>query len=185
METKAGSISDWKKFYRDVFRINVDLSGIKIPERTTGFDRLIVVIPQMTMRTLFEKCDQMFGVWKYFSGEIDDDFVQSERKAAKGAYAIWVKDAIDSDEELKNISKKEFGAKAFYGMTLPERLLMELKFHNETGGHLDLNSATICSGSNFSSWKIPMVFWNGEKMAIDWAELASFGTTSFRSVITL
>ncbi|MFA6097428.1 MAG: hypothetical protein WC788_07425 [Candidatus Paceibacterota bacterium] len=184
MVTNAGHISDWQTFYRNVFDINVDLSGIKIPEKAAGFDRLIVVIPEMTMRNLFEKCDRMFGVWKYFSEGIDDDFVRSERKAAKGAYAIWVKDAIDSDEELKNISKKEFGAKAFYGMTLPERLLMELKFHNETGGHLDPNSATICSGSNFSSWKIPMVFWDGEKVAIDWAELASFGTTSFRSVIT-
>ena len=183
METNEEYILDWEKFYRDIFRINVDLSGIKIPDKVPGFNRLIVVIPEMTMRILFEKCGELFGVWKYYSGEINDDFVQSERKAAKGAYAIWTKDAVGPDEELKNVSKKDFKTKIFNGITLSERLLMELKFHNETGEHLDQNSATICSGSNFSSWKIPMVFWNGEKIAIDWTELASAGTTGFRRVI--
>jgi len=143
------NVSDWEEFYRRLFGISVDLSSVKIPPRIAGYDRLIVVIPEMTMRTLFDKCNEMFGIWKYFKGEIDDNFVQSQRSAAKGAYAIWTKDAIGPDEELKNISKKEFGAKAFCGMTLPERLLMELKFNNETGDHLDAGSATVCSGSFF------------------------------------
>src|SRR3990167_5339132 len=45
------------------------------------------------------------------------------------------------------------------GITLRERLLMEILYFKETGNHLDIKGWTICSGSRGSDGGVPDVYW--------------------------
>ena len=61
--------------------------------------------------------------------------------------------------DLKNMSV-DVEKGEIIGITLRERLLMEIKYFRETGLHLDINgSVTICSGSLFHSGAVPGIFY--------------------------
>jgi len=49
-------LADWQEFYRGLFGLEIDLSGLSVPGRKKGFDRLIVVAQGMTPQRLYDKC---------------------------------------------------------------------------------------------------------------------------------
>jgi len=51
-------------------------------------------------------------------------------------------------------------------MTVPERLLYEIKYYDETGEHLDVKNITLCSGSRDSAGSVPYVYWYSGGMYI-------------------
>lgn len=53
-------LADWTNFYKEVFDLDMDFSGVKIPEHRPGFDRLLVVAKGMTPQRLFDKCKELF-----------------------------------------------------------------------------------------------------------------------------
>jgi hypothetical protein len=161
----AGMIAEWQAFYREVFGQEVDFSGLKIPERHKGFDRLIILAQGMTPQRLYNKCKELFPTWKWTKKDLDE-IVTSDRTAQNGAYAIWVRDRVEADKEFKNLSANELKEKNINGITLEERLIYELKYFKETGKHLDIQNITLCSGSCFSSGSVPVVHWNGYKMFV-------------------
>jgi len=160
-------LHNWEKFYGEVFGIATDLSGVKVPEKVQGFDRLIVVAQGMTSEKLFKKCKELFPSWKYTDKDLDE-FVQSERTAKNSAYAVWFRDTVEADEDLKNLSTEDLESKEIPGITLEERLLMELKYFWETGKHLDINNVTLCSGSRYSVGSVPRVYWHSDELHVFW-----------------
>lgn len=151
-------LADWQKFYRDLFWLEVDFSGLLVPARKKGFDRLIVVAQGMTPQRLYDKCRELFPCWKWTDRNLDD-IVQSERTAKDGPYAVWFRDTVEADEDLKNLSANDLKKKDIPGITLEERLLMELKYFKETGDHLDIVNVTLCAGSRFSDGGVPRAGW--------------------------
>ena len=147
---------DWQSFYRDLFETDLDYSTLRIPDHQTGFDRLIVVAPEMGLDRLYHKCRELFFGWKYTDRELAE-FVRSDRSAKSGAYAVWFRDTIAADEDLKNLSAEDNKEKNIAGITLEERLLYELKYFQETGGHLDPDTFTLCTGSQYLDGYIPTV----------------------------
>lgn len=156
----ATHLEPWLKFYRDVMNIAVNVDTIRIPERVAGFDRLIVMMPGMTPERLFQICKSRFGSWKWTNDDLDK-IVTSDRTAADGPYAIWVRDRVEADEELANKSYNDLKAGNILGVTFEERLLDELKYHFRTGSHKDIQNVTLCSGSRYSDGNIPGVGWRG------------------------
>jgi len=150
-------LADWQAFYRDVFGFEVDLSGLVVPAKKKGFDRLIVVAPGMTPQRLYDKCAELFPCW--WTDQNLDEVVRSERTATSGPYAVWFRDVVEADEDLKDLSAKDLEKKGIPGITLEERLLMELKYFKETGNHLDTENWTLCSGSRYSDGNVPGVYW--------------------------
>ncbi len=58
-------LAEWEKFYRDVFGIIPDFSGLKISsKKRPGFDRLIAIAPGMTLGLLLGKCRELFPIRK-------------------------------------------------------------------------------------------------------------------------
>lgn len=137
-------VSEWEKFYKKIFNIEVDLSQVIIPKRRKGFGRLIIVIPGMTPQKLFDKCKEQFPV--YTTAENLNNFISSERIAESVPYAIWVRNEVQADqEELRPQSISKLKREGILMMTLEERLLYELMFYSETGKHLDTESSvTLC-----------------------------------------
>ena len=166
-EESPDLISDWQKFYQEVFGIKVDFSNLEIPERQKGFDRLIIIAKGMTSQRLFDKCQELFSCQKWTDKSLDK-VVNSERTAEKGPYAIWLRNRVEADEELKNLSADDLKKQSIIGITLEERLIYELKYFKETGKHLDIKSITLCSGSRFSDGFVPNVRWSIDRLSVDW-----------------
>jgi len=160
-------ITDWQQFYHDLFGLEIDLLGLSVPAKKKGFDRLVIVAQGMTLQRLYDNCVKLCPCWKWTDDDLDK-IVQSERTAKDGTYAVWFRDVVEADEELKNLSANDLKEKGIPGITLEERLLMELKYFKETGNHLDIKSWTLCSGSRYSGGLVPSVGWHSDGLRVDW-----------------
>ena len=160
-------ITDWQQFYHDLFGLEIDLLGLSVPAKKKGFDRLVIVVQGMTLQRLYDNCVKLCPCWKWTDDDLDK-IVQSERTAKDGTYAVWFRDVVEADEELKNLSANDLKEKGIPGITLEERLLMELKYFKETGNHLDIKSWTLCSGSRCSGGGVPGVGWVSVRLRVDW-----------------
>ena len=160
------SLSDWQTFYAEVFGIQTDFSTLRVPEKQEGFNRLIVVAGGMTPENIFQKCQKLFLCAKG-TGQSFDEIIRSQRSSKEGAYAIWVREIVEADKDLKSLSANDLEAQGIPGITLEERFLYELKYFNETGEHLDRDSVTLCSGSRWTPASVPSVGWSAYQLAVD------------------
>lgn len=174
LDLPDGLSGSWEIFYRDLFGWELDFSTIVIPEPKQGFNRLLMVPQILTTERLYAKCVKLFPCWKYADNL---DSITSDRGFDKltasdpaSTYAIWVRDCVEADEELKNKSANMLAESGIKGMTLPERLLYELKYFTETKKHLDVKNFTLCIGSRDPDGRVPYVHWNAEygKMYVHW-----------------
>jgi len=150
--------SEWEAFYRDM-GLDVDLSGVAVPDNPGGFDRVIIVAEGLTIEKVIAACRKYFKVWVYRE-DLDKAITENERTPANGSYAIRVRERVEADEELKNLSGEDVKARAIATETLLERLLHELKYFRETGKHLDVSNVTLASGSRYSVGYVPGVDWD-------------------------
>lgn len=116
----------------------------------------------MTARYLFEECNKLFPVWIYDENKLDK--ATSDRK---GDYTVYFKNVQEADEENKNLSANDCKEKGIVGITLEERLLLEIEYFKKTGDHLDINNWTLCSGSRHSDGSVPFVGWYSGVRGVD------------------
>jgi hypothetical protein len=162
-------IVEWQALYKKLFGKEYDLSNVIVPERPSEGRWRLLIIADLTLEQLYAKCKERFKCWRWMNDDLDKKVTWNERDAKNGAYAIWVKDEVEADEELKNLSANNIKAKSIITETLAERLIYELKFFDETGSHLDINSWTLCTGSRYDDGNVPYVFWNsGDELCVDW-----------------
>ena len=161
-------VGRWQKFYEKVFGEEVDFSNVHIPEKPGENWWLIILAKGMTPEKLFQKCREKFGAWKWTEDNLDE-IVISDRISKDGHYAVWVKSNVEADEELKNISANQLKEQGHIGITLEERLALELFYFWKTKKHLDIQNWTLCSGSRFVDGDVPSVHWRGGKVLIGWA----------------
>lgn len=166
----AGAIIIWQNFYKSLFNQKYDFSSVTIPECPGAGWRLLFVV-DLSLEQLYVKCRELFLCWRWADDNFDKIVVKNERDARKGPYAIWVRDRVEADEELKNLSTNDIKSKNLTTETLAERFIHELKFFNETGQHLDIDNVTLCSGSRLDDGFIPFVRWLDSKLLVFWCRL--------------
>ncbi|MBI4836914.1 MAG: hypothetical protein HY813_00715 [Candidatus Portnoybacteria bacterium] len=159
----------WQKFYKKIFGQNFDFSTVCIPERpgSTKDWCLIILAEGMTPQRLFDKCREQFGVWKWTDDNFDK-IVHSDRTAKGGHYAVWVRSRVEADEEFKNLSANDLKARNHQGVTLEERLVLELYYFWKTKKHLDFQNITLCTGSRYSDGSVPRVHWRDAELRVYW-----------------
>lgn len=163
-------VEAWLSFYKKTFGWDVDFSDIKIPNYQEGFGRVIVVAKGLTLNQVYQACKEKFPCWTY-SEDLDKQVTKNDRTPDKQSYAIRIRDRIEADEELKNLSFNNLAKKNILGITLLERILLELKYFDETGNHLDNNSITRCDGSRHSGGHVPCVRWDDDDgLGVDWCD---------------
>ena len=168
-------LQDWKKFLTEIFGTGVNTSGITIPEHQPGFDRLVVVPQGMTLNEVLQACRDRFPVWSYCDDDPDRDVTENDREP-KETYAIWVRDRVEADEELRGFSVNDLQKRGIPGITLLERLLLELMFFEESGKHLDAETWTLCSGSRHTvGGYVPHVWWGYDGLRVYWYALDDRG----------
>ena len=160
-------LAEWQELYRED-GIELDVSNLKIPEKKKGFDRLLVVAQGLKIQHAYDNCAKYFPCWKYTDKNLDEVVTKNDRDPSNGAYAIWVRDRVEADKELKNLSANNLESKNISGVTLLERIQHERKYYKETGKHLDIENWTLCSGSRSEGGDVPGVFWHGDRMYVPW-----------------
>jgi hypothetical protein len=114
----------------------------------------------------------LFKVWSYYDdAELDKDFPPPKE--------ITIREFEYSVEPTTlDVSAKE-GDPEMKGITLRERLLMEILYFKETGKHLDIIGWTICSGSRYSDGDVPGVYFNpsNDGVYVFWYDLDDSGAT--------
>jgi hypothetical protein len=156
-ESRREILVQWETLYRGL-GVVVNLGGVKIPAKRRGFDRLIVVPRGIKIQRAYDACASTFPCWKWTDEDLDAVVSENDRDPNRGgAYAIWVRERAEADEEWKDKSADQLRKRSISGITLLERLLYELKFFKETGCHLDIKNLTLCSGSRYHGGFVPSV----------------------------
>lgn len=162
-ESVKSQLREWARFYKKFFGITLDTRQIRVPAPKEGFDWLIVLAKGLTSESIFAKCKEHFPCWKY-----SDNINCISDRSNTETYAVWVRGRIEADEELKNRSAEDNKRDGITGITLPERLILELMHWSEHGKHLDLQNVTLCDGSRGSGGRVPYVYWYDDKLYVDW-----------------
>jgi hypothetical protein len=166
-KSTSGQFANWYTLYKKHFGIDLELDavGAQIPERQEGFDRLIVVAKGITIDNVYGVCAKLFSCRRY-ADELDARLVKDDRDPVLGSYAVWVRDMSEADEGTRRFSANDLAEQKFAGITLLERLLLELVCFEESEGHLDLKFRTLCSGSRFAGDAVPTVYTLGGRLKI-------------------
>ena len=172
-------IADWQKFYQDNFDLTVDFSTVQIPNHQKDFDRVIIIPQGLTIRRVVEVIVSKMNLYTWRSDNFvdDSDVPTNDRNPEDGSYAIRIRDRVEADEELRDKSANVLAKKKIVGITLLERLVLELKYFAETGKHLDIDNWTLCSGSRGSDGYVPCVFWcsGAGRLDVGWCFPGSSG----------
>ena len=155
-ESRQAVLAQWEAVYRDL-GIVVDLAGLKVPAKRRGLDRLIVVPRGIKIQQAYNACASAFPCRKWVGEDLDAVVNENDRDPSGGAYAVWVRERVEADEEYKNQSADQLRERNVLGITLLERLLYELKFFKETGYHLDIKNVTLSAGSRYRGGRVPSV----------------------------
>lgn len=132
----------------------------------------------LTNNRVYEACEASFPSWRYTpdldSGVPSD---KDERHPKNGIYAVWFRDCVEADEDLKSLSADMIAAREpkLKTIILLERGLLELVYFMETGRHLDIHNITLCSGSRDSCGFVPNAHWHDGKFKVrlDYRDLRS------------
>lgn len=159
---------EWQKFYQSAFGIEVDLTGVAIPERPEGNYRLLFIAKGLTP-------NKVFDAWKFPKWRYSDDLdkaVPTNKRTATESYAIWVLAGDEPDAEFLGKSTNQADPSMEIGMTLLERMIFESKYFAETGKHLDVKGVTFCSGSRHSGGYVPGVYFSTDgEVGVGWCNL--------------
>lgn len=133
---------------------------LKIEKKTKSEYFEITECPHLKTSDILNLLKSKFPVWSYYlDGQLDKDF-----PAPKETTVRYFKKSIEPDQETLGLSVREFENRfsSSTGITLRERLLMELSYFEETGNHLDIKGITFCSGSRYSGGRVPGVYFSSD-----------------------
>lgn len=111
---------------------------------------------------------EKFDVYCWYSNQqLDKDFPPPKKATTR-----YFKKTVEADEEHRNKSANDLEKEGVKGCTLRERLFMELEYFEETGGHLDIDNITLCSGSRSSGGGVPGVGWDADsrRVCVGWSD---------------
>ena len=162
-------LGDWPRFYQEVLGMTPDFSGLVIPNDPGGYGWILPVAKGLTANRVWaEYKEKRIPCTTYIGDDLDKAVPTHERTAEKASYIIRVRDRVEADEELANLSAKQIKKQNLKTMTLTERLLLELWYLWKTGKHLDINNITLCAGSRDSGGSVPLVYWRDGELYVSW-----------------
>ena len=157
--------AEWESFYFKHFSHTVDLSGLHVPPKPDYLCRAVVIIPGVTNNIVFDACTKAFKTWRYTN---DLNTVTDVVKRPDGPYVVWVRDTVEADPDMANKSAEDIEKAGTNTMTLKECMMLELKYFDETGKHLDIENWTLCAGSRDSAGSVPRCDWGDGKFYVSW-----------------
>ena len=165
---------DWPRVYKTL-GMKFELGELTIPADPNFWDVYVMkgVTPNKVIAAFRE-----LGVNVYtYVDDLDKSVPTSDRDPKNGSYRIRFKKTIEADPELANKSAEDLKEEKIQGITLLERLLLELGYFMATGEHLDVENITLCSGSRYSDGDVPYVCWGAgfRGLCVSWYDPRSAG----------
>lgn len=163
-------LAAWQKIYREWFGMEIDISGLQVPEIYNPEKHfLVLVAKEASKNAVVEGMRKRFKVYLY-TEDLDANVTKNDRTPENGTYLVLFNRNIETDKEFKNMSADDLIKKGHQGITLLERLLLEVLYYNKTEKHLDVENATLCAGSRDSDDDVPHVNWNSDygKLDVGW-----------------
>lgn len=160
-------LSEWELLYHTMFGLQKDFSRIEIPKQPRGLNRLVIRAQEATESSVMAVSSHQFPLEYHPLGEFGDDFDTAMRNnhRPKEDYAFWVRDVTEA--EMPPVADME--ELPVPRLTLLERMLLELKYFQETSSHLDTEKVTCCFGTEHSESKErPVVCFRQGKVQIFW-----------------
>lgn len=135
--------------------------------------KIIKINDDGTLKTseIIAQMKKQFGVWCYLSdAELDKQFPPTPSNRS----------FLATQEPQQLGQSAEEGDPKQEGITLRERLFLELAYFTETGEHLDVTGYTICSGSRDSDGGVPGVYWSADYrgVGVRWYDVGRRGATN-------
>lgn len=137
-------LSEWSRFYLEVYGITVDFSDLVIPEKKGGFNWFLFMAEAMDSHKLYAKSEELWRI-KDFDCDFADT-VESVRKPGRN-YAICLRGRAAADKENIGLTRYDCDIRRINGITGEERLLLGQWFYWKTGKQLDTKTGTLCFGS--------------------------------------
>lgn len=100
--------------------------------------------------------------------DLDKGVPTNDRSPDNGSYLVSFRRNVEADPENKSKSANQLAADGHKGITLLERLLLELGYFLATGKHLDVSNWTLCAGSRDGLGRVPNVCFGGGKVGVRW-----------------
>jgi len=147
---------DWKKVYHTL-GMEVDLSGKDVNDPDFW---VVPVFKGVTMNKVVQALRDLDVNMYLYTDDLGKGVPINDRDPAKGDYVVKFGKTIEADPELKDKSANTLAKEKVKGITLLERLLLELGYFMTTGNHLDVENITLCSGSRDSDGDVPCVYWS-------------------------
>ncbi len=180
-------LSHWQKIYKEWFDVDIDINifGLKIPKNYDPEKHFLVLVAKgVTINIIVSAMRKRFNVYLY--AECLDASVTKNDRIPNDTYFVLFNKNIEADKDFKNISADDLVGQEHKGITLLERLLLEVFCYNETNEHLDIENVTLCSGSRDSFGSVPGVGWHSSfnRLGIHWygADICHAGLRSRSAV---
>lgn len=144
------TLEDWISFHSQFFHCQIPRLPV-LPELQQG--QWPILIPQfLSIPHVKRICNDLFPLWIDGEDHYQTDlFITYHVRIPDQAYMVCTEAVVEAGNG--------FQKDQHLGMTLLERLVLELFFFDKTGNHLDNEAATLCSGSRYIDGGIPMVSW--------------------------
>jgi hypothetical protein len=150
----------WQRIYKKWFGLQKDFSDLQVPEHYDPRKHFAVIVAQgLTMNQVVAVMKKRFKVYLY-KEDLDASVIHNDRDAKNGDYIVLFNKNVEADEEFKNLSANQLKTINHKGITLMERLLLEILYFDRTKKHLDTSNWTLCSGSRYSDGYVPYVSWH-------------------------
>ncbi len=155
----------WRKFYQKHFSLELNFADVIIPEKPVeGSWRLLIIAQGLDLNQVYKSMSSAFKCWKY-ADDLDKSVAKNTRDT-KTAYAIWVRDGMEPDEQHLGKSTNQADPDMIIGMTLLERMIHEMAYFDEIGKYLDIKGVTLCTGSRYSGGDVPCMGWDSDYQAV-------------------
>ncbi|MFA5644143.1 MAG: hypothetical protein WC928_01290 [Patescibacteria group bacterium] len=152
--------STWQRIYKKWFGLEKNFSDLQVPENYDPRKHFAVIVAQgLTKNQIVAEMRLKFKV-SLHKEDLDTSVNHNDRKAENGDYIVVFNKNVEADEEFKNYSANQLKAIEHKGITLLERLLLEILYFDRTKKHLDISNWTLCTGSRDSDGCVPDVGWN-------------------------
>lgn len=153
-------LQELDRFYREIFGGGHDCDNLMLKPNPEGMPWTVLMASWLTydiVEDAFTHNGIPYVKWteKRLSEVID--LTKEARSPWKGGYAIALRDRVEADEENKNLSTNRCAARGIDGITLLERLVLELWHWWKSKQHLDIYHGTLCSGSRYLDGFVPDV----------------------------
>jgi hypothetical protein len=160
----------WRSIYKKWFGLQKDFSDLQVPENYDSRKHFAVIVAQgPTKNQVVTGMRKRFQVSLY-KEDLDASVIHNDRTAENGDYIVLFNRNVEADEEFKNLSANQLKTINHKGITLMERLLLEILYFDRTKKHLDTSNWTLCSGSRYSGGHVPCVGWGSGygKLCVFW-----------------